>query len=296
MMNTIKPENRLLPVLSLLFTATLWGVVWYPLRLLEQQGLTGAWSALICYGAALGVFAWVFVRDIGPLRRNAMPLLLMGLAAGWTNVAFIIAVLDGHVVRVLLLFYLSPFWAVCLGWFMLGEKLDARSLQVFVIAVVGALVMLWNEDIGLPWPDGRADWLAVSAGFSFALSNVFVRRMQDVGVLLKSTCSWCGNVLVALAWIVISHAGIPDIEAQVYGWAVLLGLCGFLVMTLTVLYGVTRMPVHRSAVILLFELVAGAVSSLILTDEIILVREWVGGGMIIIAAWLAARIHAEDET
>lgn len=296
MMNTIKPENRLLPVISLLFTATLWGVVWYPLRLLEQQGLTGAWSALICYGAALGVFAWVFVRDIGPLRRNAMPLLLMGLAAGWTNVAFIIAVLDGHVVRVLLLFYLSPFWAVCLGWFMLGEKLDARSLQVFVIAVVGALVMLWNEDIGLPWPDGRADWLAVSAGFSFALSNVFVRRMQDVGVLLKSTCSWSGNVLVALAWIVISHAGIPDIEAQVYGWAILLGLCGFLVMTLTVLYGVTRMPVHRSAVILLFELVAGAVSSLILTDEIILVREWVGGGMIIIAAWLAARIHAEDET
>ena len=296
MINTIKPENRLLPVISLLFTATLWGVVWYPLRLLEQQGLTGAWSALISYGAALAIFLWVFVRDFDSLRRNAMPLLLMGLAAGWTNVAFIIAVLDGHVVRVLLLFYLSPFWAVCLGWFMLNEKLDARSLQVFVIAVAGALIMLWNEDIGMPWPDGRADWLAVSAGFAFALSNVFVRRMQNVGVLLKSTCSWCGNVLVALAWIIISQAGIPDAAAPVYGWAILLGLCGFLVMTLTVLYGVTRMPVHRSAVILLFELVAGAVSSLLLTDEIILAREWVGGCMIIVAAWLAARIHAEDET
>jgi len=287
-------ENRLLPVLSLLFTATLWGVVWYPLRLLEEQGLTGAWSALVSYGAALCLFLWVFIRDTGPLQRNALPLLLMGLTAGWTNVAFIMAVIDGHVVRVLLLFYLSPFWAVCLGWLMLNEKLDARSLQVFVIAVVGALIMLWNEEIGMPWPADRADWLAVSAGFAFALSNVFVRRMQDVGVLLKSACGWTGNVLVAAAWIFLSRTGLPAVEGAVYGWAVLLGLCGFLIMTLAVVYGVTRMPVHRSAVILLFELVAGAVSSLLLTDEVILLREWIGGGMIIIAAWLAARIHAED--
>ena len=56
------------------------------------------------------------------------------------------------------------------------------------------------------------------------------------------------------------------------------------------------MPVHRSAVILLFELVAGAVSSQLLTDELVLLREWIGGGMIIMAAWLAARIHAEGET
>ncbi len=295
-MNTSNPENRLLPVLSLLFTATLWGVVWYPLRLLEEQGLVGTWSALVSYGAALGVFLWVFVRDFSALKQNALPLLLMGLSAGWCNVAFIMAVLDGNVVRVLLLFYLSPFWAVCLGWLLLGEKLDARSLQVFVIAVAGALIMLWNDDIGMPWPRDRADWLAVSAGFAFALSNVFVRRMQDVCVLLKSVCSWSGNVLVALVWIVISQVGVPDVAPQVYGWAILLGLAGFLIMTLTVLYGVTRMPVHRSAVILLFELVAGAVSSLLLTDEVILLREWIGGVMIILAAWLAARIHAGDET
>jgi drug/metabolite transporter (DMT)-like permease len=61
-----------------------------------------------------------------------------------------------------------------------------------------------------------------------------------------------------------------------------------------VLYGVTRMPVHRSAVILLFELVVGAVSALLLTDEVVLLREWIGGAMIVSAAYLAARIHAGD--
>jgi drug/metabolite transporter (DMT)-like permease len=295
-MNASNPQNRLLPVLSLLFTATLWGVVWYPLRLLEEQGLMGAWSALISYGAVLCLFLWVFVRDTSALKQNAFALLLMGLSAGWCNVAFIMAVLDGNVLRVLLLFYLSPFWAVCLGWLLLDERLDARSLQVFVIAVSGALIMLWNEDIGLPWPRDHADWLAVSAGFAFALSNVFVRRTQQVSVLLKSVSSWTGNVVVAVAWIVISQTGVPDVAPLVFGWAVLLGLAGFLGMTLAVLYGVSHMPVHRSAVILLFELVAGAVSSQLLTDELVLMREWIGGGMIVLAAWLAARIHAGDET
>ena len=46
----------------------------------------------------------------------------------------------------------------------------------------------------------------------------------------------------------------------------LLGLAGFLVMALAVQYGVTHMPLHRSAVILLFELVVGAVSALLLID------------------------------
>jgi drug/metabolite transporter (DMT)-like permease len=294
-MNTSKQDHRLLPVISLLFSATLWGVVWYPLRLLEGQGLGGVWSALVSYGAILCVFSWVLVRERQSLASNLLPLVLMGLSAGGCNVAFIMAVLDGHVVRVLLLFYLSPFWAVCLGWFMLGERLDGRSLLVFAIAVTGAIIMLWNEAVGIPWPRDNADWLAVSSGFAFALSNVFVRRTQGAGVLLKSTASWCGVVVVATVWIVLAGSGLPAVSTAVMLAAVALGLCGFLVMTLSVLYGVSRMPVHRSAVILLFELVIGAVSSLLLTDEVVLYREWLGGFMIVTAAYMAARIHAGDE-
>jgi drug/metabolite transporter (DMT)-like permease len=74
----------------------------------------------------------------------------------------------------------------------------------------------------------------------------------------------------------------------------MLGLFGFLVMSLAVLYGVTRMPVHRSAVILLFELVVGAVSSLLLTEETVLPAEWIGGVLIILAAVMAARIHSAE--
>jgi drug/metabolite transporter (DMT)-like permease len=293
-MNTARQSPRWLPVLSLLFTATLWGVVWYPLRLLQAQGLGGLWSALISYGAALVVCLWVFVRDRQVLKENARYLVYMAIAAGWCNVAFIMAVLDGTVVRVLLLFYLSPFWAVCLGWLMLGERLDGKSLLVFAIAVCGAMIMLWDERIGFPWPRDESDWLAVSSGFAFALSNVYIRKMHQVGVWLKSASSSLGVVLVTLVWVVVSRTGVPDININIFLFAIALGLSGFLVMTVTVQYGVSRMPVHRSAIILLFELVIGAISSLLLTDELVYVNEWVGGGMIILAAWIAAHIHAGD--
>jgi drug/metabolite transporter (DMT)-like permease len=290
-----KPSLRSLPVLSLLFTATLWGIVWYPLRLLEARGLAGLWSALISYGSALCVCVWAFFTERRSLRDNLLPLFFLGLSAGWCNVAFIMAVLDGTVVRVLLLFYLSPFWAVLLGWLLLDERPDGRMLLVFVTAVGGAIIMLWDAHIGLPWPRDASDWLAVSAGFAFALSNVIVRRLQTVGIWLKSVATWLGVVVVAGIWIVAGHAPSPGIDAGTFVFAILLGVGGFLVMTLTVQYGVARMPVHRSAVILLFELVAGAVSSLLLTDETVLPREWLGGAMIVVAAWLAARIHAGEE-
>jgi drug/metabolite transporter (DMT)-like permease len=289
-----KPSRYWLAVLSLLFSATLWGIIWYPLRLLEAQGLAGLWSALISYGAALLVGLVMFVRERPSLHGNVFFLILLGLVAGWCNVAFVMAVLDGAVVRVLLLFYLSPFWAVCLGWLMLDERMDSRTLPVFLLAVGGALIMLWDESIGLPWPRNASDWLAVSSGFAFALNNVLVRRMQDAGVWLKSLATWLGVVVIAAIWLILSRAAVPAIDGGTLLFAVLLGTGGFLVMTLSVQYGVTRMPVHRSAVILLFELVVGAVSSLLLTDETVLPREWLGGGMIVAASYAAAQLHAGE--
>jgi drug/metabolite transporter (DMT)-like permease len=291
-----KPVRYWLPVLSLLFSATLWGIVWYPLRQLEARGLAGLWSAAISYGAAVLISLGVIVRERAVMRDNLLQLVLLGLVAGWCNVSFIMALLDGTVVRVLLLFYLSPFWAVCLGWLMLGERLDATTLPVFLLAVGGALIMLWDESIGLPWPRDEADWLAVSSGFAFALNNVLVRRMQQVDVWVKSYVTWLGVVIIAALWIAVSGAALPEINGVTLLCAILLGAGGFLVMTLTVQYGVTHMPVHRSAVILLFELVIGAVSSLLLTDETVLPREWLGGGLIVAAAWLAARLHAGEAT
>lgn len=285
--------SSFLPVLSLLFAATLWGVIWYPLRLLEHGGLGGVGASLVSYGAALIVGFAASWRARADYARSPLAFVALALVAGWCNVAFILSVLEGPVVRALLLFYLSPLWAALFGRLFLGEHLSRFALAVLALAMAGALVMLWNPDVGLPWPLSRADWLAISSGMSFALSNVLVRRLQAVSIPVKSVATWGGVVLVAGAWITLGGQPLSPVTLDVLAGAAVLGLLGIFFMTLAVQYGVTHMPVHRSAVILLFELVAGAASSLLLAHEAITAREWIGGLLIIAAAYFSAR-HARE--
>lgn len=286
------PANRpsaILPVASLLAGATLWGLVWYPMRVLEASGLRGLWLVLVLYAAALAcglVWAGPRLRTIS--RVPGWSVLLM-LSAGWANIAFVLAIVDGNVLRVLLLFYLSPLWAVLLGWWLLDEHPGRAAFLSLLAAMSGALLMLWNPAIGLPWPQQQADWMALSSGVAFALSNVAVRKITVQSIAVKSVAVWLGVVIMSTVLIAFVHPIVPAIETPTALGAVVLGVFGIFTMTALVQFGVTHMPVHRSAVILLFELIVGALSQQLLTDEIVTLREWAGGALIVVGAYLAAR-------
>jgi len=286
------PANRpyaILPVASLLVGAALWGLVWYPMRLLEASGLRGLWLVLALYVAALVCgLGWAGLRLRAFLRLPGWSLLLM-LSAGWANIAFVLAIVDGNVLRVLLLFYLSPLWAVLFGWWLLSEHPGRFAVVSLLVAMSGAFLMLWNPAIGLPWPQHWTDWLALSSGVTFALSNVAVRRATALSIPAKSVAVWLGVVLMSLVLAAFLRPVAPAIEFPVALGAVTLGVFGIFTMTALVQYGVTHMPVHRSAVILLFELIVGALSQQLLTDEVVTLREWAGGSLIVVGAYLAAR-------
>ncbi|HBH36210.1 MAG TPA: EamA/RhaT family transporter [Gammaproteobacteria bacterium] len=289
------PINHWPPTLALLFSATFWGVVWYPLRLLEQHGLGGIWLTVVVYAAAF-VIAAPFVRGFAGIRQHWPEYLLLMLAAGWANLAFILAMLEGSVMRVLLLFYLSPVWALLLAHWLLHEAITAKIALLMLVAMCGALLMLWNPQLSHPWPQSRADWLALSAGIAFALGNVMIRRLYDQPLLLKTAVAWVGCLLVAGAVLLAQQQQLPDISLSVLGAAVMLGIAGFMLSTFALQYGVTHMPVQRSAVILLFELVAGAVSSMWFAGEVLEYRDYAGGLMIIMAVYFVSVWNSDEES
>ncbi len=278
-------------IASVLLAATLWGLFWYPLRRLETAGLGGLWATLVIYASACLVLFPFCLRGVRAVawRADWRDLAVMALASGICNVTFILAVIEGEVVRVLLLFYLSPLWTIVLGWLLLRERPAAADWWVIVAAMSGAVVMLWEPRVGYPLPGSRADWLALVSGFSFALANVEIRKLQGVPVIHKTFLSWLGVLMVALGWLAFT-GGLepPAVGPDVWAAAALLGMFGMVVMTLSVQYGVTHLPVHRSAILLLFELVAGALSSWWLAGETLRLSEWVGGSLIVLAALMAA--------
>ncbi len=277
------------PVTSLLIGASMWGVIWYPMRLLEGQGLSGIWLTLILFATALVVSLPRTASSLPEFARSPGLLLLLMISAGWTNIAFVEAVLGGNILRVLLLFYLAPLWQVVMGWLVLGERPSRTAVLSLLVAMIGALIMLWDGRMGFPWPSSVADWYALSSGFAFALSNVITRKAQHVSLEAKVLSVWAGVVFLCVALVLFNRVSLPTVSPDTYLSAAALGLFGILIMTALVQYGVTHMPIHRSAVISLIELVAGAVSQQLLTDEIVTVREWVGGALIVIGAYLSAR-------
>lgn len=278
------------PVFSLLYAATFWGVLWFPLRLLESAGIGGTWQTLVSYLAAMAVMVPLLWLGASPLRVRPAPgwLLLLALSAGWANVAFVLAVIEGEVVRVLLLFYLSPVWASLLGWLLLGERLDRITWWTVPIGLMGAVAMLWEPGIGLDWPPTRADWLAFTAGLGFALSNVATRRLGAVSVRLKTLSAWVGVVVIAVVLVWWGDIPLPQASTLAWSGTVLLGMLGFFTCTLATVYGVSHMPVQRSAVIMLFEIFAGGLSAWWLAGESMDLRDWIGGVLILGAGLIAA--------
>lgn len=282
-----------LPVLALLYAASFWGFVWFPARELEAMGMAGLWQMLISYSSALlvlGVARGVDLRSQGSRWSDVVWLVL---AAGWTNVAFVLAVLQDEVVRVLILFYLSPLWTVLLGRWLLGEPIRLLTGWMLGLGLLGAVVMLWHDDV-LNSPPGMGDYLAMSAGFSFAVTNVMTRRLTQLSTVQKTQLSWLGVVLVSLVWIALIGEAMPALAFAPWMGAVALGLLGFMFATLSVVYAVSRMPVQRSSVIMLFEVVVGAVTAWWLANEAIDLQEWLGGSMIILAGLVAVFAKREE--
>ena len=280
------PRIPSLPVVSLLAGASLWGVVWYPYRLLGSAGMHGAWATVITYGVALVAGTAIFLGHWRDVRRAPWACLAMGLAIGWSNLAYVIGILEGEVMRVLLLFYLAPLWTVPLAHVLLGERLDLRGGIVMAIALAGAAVMLWHPALGVPWPASRAEWLGVAAGFFFALGNVLVRALPQLRDTTKSLAIWAGVVAAGAVYLPWAPMGAPAaLGVAAATWDIWLPVGFALVaMSLALQYGLTRVPANRAIVILLFELVVAAIASYYLAGERLRLQDWVGGSLIVLAS------------
>jgi drug/metabolite transporter (DMT)-like permease len=281
------------PVAALLAGAALWGLVWYPFRVLAAAGLDGLWATVLAYGLAFGVGVVAFPRHALSLRGMPPLAFLMAAAIGWSNLLFVLGIVEGEVMRVLLLFYLAPLWTVPIARIALGERLDLDGIAVMALALAGAGVMLWRPDLGVPWPATRSEWMGVGAGFLFALGNVLVRRIQAMTDAGKSIAIWAGVTFAGLVHLPSSALEAPRAAAlAVSNAGVLAGTAVALVaMSLAIQYGLARLPANRAAVILLFELVVAAIAAYFLTGERLRMQDWIGG-MLIVAASLASGYFA----
>jgi len=294
----VPSKQKVTAITGLLSGAAVWGMVWYPFRILEQAGISAMLSSFVTYVIALTIGLLIS----GPLWREFRGAgwwgVVLIICAGWTNFGYVQAIIEGEVMRVLLLFYLAPLWTIFFAHFLLGERLNRYGYAVIALSLGGALVMLWQPSLGLPVPQNRAEWIGLSAGMSFAMTNVVVRHTQHISVSFKAASVWFGTVLWSGAMLLYQGdlvSQVSGISLDSWGLLALLGLV-LCATSFAVQFGLTYLPATQSIILLLFELLFAAVAAYFLADEKMGMQEYVGAVLIVSASLLSGRIHNESHT
>lgn len=306
------PSASPLAPLSLVIAASTWGLIWYPYRLLEEAGLSGSVSSLMTYALGLPPLFWLVLRrgQLGVSWPNSGRnggrksgqrrwLLAVALTAGWTNLSYVLAVIHGEVMRVMLLFYLAPLWTVLFAWLILKERAGVWAWAVTGLALGGAYVMLARDASGaftLPLPATGAEWLGLSSGIGFALTNVLTRKVRNIPIETRALWVFAGVVCMAA----IFSGAESGVAQAVWGleprhWLWMAGIALALILaTFTVQYGLAHTPATPAVVILLSELVVAALSSHFWAGETMGPREWMGGLMIVAATLFTVKLKHHD--
>lgn len=279
---------------ALVLNALVWGLSWWPFRHLDSVGLHPLWATSAVYAAISLLLLAARPRSVGELLRPSALWVLVA-AAGTTNAAFNWAVSIGDVVRVVLLFYLMPLWAVLLARVLLQEAMTLRALLRVALGLAGAVIVLWPTEgvSALGASFSLADGLAIVGGFSFALNNIMVRREQQRSEAARAAAMFIGgavvSVVVGLALQAAGSLPAPDWTRSGQWWPWTVGLIGaFLVANLSLQYGASRLPASRTAVIMLTEVVFASVSAVALGAGTLTLALWLGGAFILASAWLSA--------
>lgn len=292
-----------LAVLALGFNALVWGLSWWPLRELQAHGLHPLWSTAGVFIFATGILLLISPSGWRSFKQYPQLYWLM-VASGLTNVSFNWAVTTGDVVRVVLLFYLMPTWSLLLAWWLLKERPTRAALARLGLALLGVVWVLKTPDTDWPVPQDLSDVLALFGGFCFALTNIWLLRLQHARDAARMVAMFGGSALMALFCAVLASVTgvIPIAEVWTPGdfsitWAPwVVGLsAAFLISNFTLQYGAARLSAHTTAMVMMSEVVFASVSSVALGASTLSWRVGLGGGMIVLAALLASRTqpHAD---
>ncbi|MEN3291519.1 MAG: hypothetical protein V7642_772 [Burkholderiales bacterium] len=281
----------LLPVVGLIGNAFIWGVMWWPLKQLREYGWHPLWSTTAVFLLATAGLL-LFKRNAISDFLTCPTLWIIAAASGVTNGAFSWGMAIGDVVRVILLFYLMPVWAVLFARALLGESITRLAILRIVLALVGAAMVLTPAGGGLPLPSSLADWLGLTGGMAFAVNNVMIRREANRPRDGRAFAMFVGGLFIpALVAAGLSFTDMIHVPSYADGYVLFLlaGLgCAVLIANLALQYGAAKLPANITAVVMLIEVVFAALSAFIINGTVVTAPMIAGGALILTASGLAA--------
>lgn len=264
--------------------------IWVRLSELGPQA-TNLWRFLF----ALPILAILAARGPTPNRRDAAWLLVAGLLFGLELSLWAAALGKTTVANATLLANMTPVFAAAFGWFVFKERLGAGALMGGLTALTGAVILALARAQAGEGPSTAQDgWIGDAMGLSAAVGYagylLIVRSLgQRVSVGAVMFLASLSGALYALALSLV--LGETLLAHSLQGWLILAGL-GVIVQAGgqgLIAYGVGRLPIVVSTVLLWMQPLSAAVLSWIMFGEELSALALAGAALILTGLFVVQR-------
>ena len=276
--------------LALFLAAGAWGLYWLPQRALETAGLTGGWGTIAQFLICLTILTPIAIWRAQQGRQTGLDLPLAGLLMGGGIVCYANSFLLTDVIRALLLFYLTPVWATLVEVLFLQKRPAWGRWISLPLSVLGVWLVI-GGDLGVPVPRNAGDWLALAGGALFVAgaARTEVVRLDGISPMLFAFFFY--GSLFAFGQSLFLKEGLgpaPQLDAVIslLPWLLLIALGFMLPTNVLITWSPSQIGTGLFSILILAELVFGAVSAAALAGEPFGWRETVGSGLILSAGLL----------
>ncbi len=252
---------------------------------------TNLWRFLF----ALPILAFWAARSGKTAQRDIGWLMLAGVLFGIELNLWAVALLKTTIANATLLTNTTPVFAAAFGYFVFKERLGSGVLLGGLTAMAGAVLLALGRAHGAVGPASVeegwvGDAMALTAALGYAGYLLIVRSL-GARVSVGAVMFWAGvtSALFTLALCLIT--GEPLLPHSWQGWAILLAL-GVLVQAGgqgLIAYGVARLPIVVSTVLLWTQPLAAAALSWVLFSERLGATALFGAALVLGGLYLVQR-------
>lgn len=270
-------------------TGAFWGFYWLPVRALTDLGLPGAWGTVAITFAATVVLSPVAFVNWRSYSQSS-PVALLSVALGGAAFAlYSVGFVYGRVAIIILLYFLTPIWSTLIGRYVMGWATPRLRVLAIAVGLAGLAVML-SANGEVPLPKGVGEWMALLAGLLWSISTTGIRAKSTLRPIEAAFIFAFGATIAALVLAPFLEAwpGRTLLEDlwQILGLAFVTGAIWWVLSIASLMWATVRLEPARVGILLLAEVLVGALSAAVLANEHLTFVEIIGGAMVLCAGIL----------
>jgi drug/metabolite transporter (DMT)-like permease len=254
---------------------------------------TDPWTTIFwrSVSAAATMFLFIAIRKraavFSHFREIGWPGVIIGLCFCGASTCYIPAVLLTSVANTLILQSLSPFIAALLAFFLMGERVDLRTLIAMLVSALGVYVMVAQSIGGGSY---LGNFLGLAIGVFYALAVVVTRYRRNVQMLPASCLATVFAAILSFAVLAAAHRMPWPVAPTDLAWLVGFGALQLAVGMLMFTYGVRLIPAAEGALLSIIEAVSAPIWVYFIFGEDPGIRAIVGGYIVLAAVTVYAAL------